>query len=140
MKNAVKIIQPGTAVDASILKKYKGGQKAADQRVVDILYRADMRRNESDGWFCLAMMREYFCVIPANENLNDIKPFSRIDYLSYLYNFVDCLDKHQFCQACNELGCMIDLGCTAYAGMRDVVLHILIEHPNMQYEAARKWF
>lgn len=136
--SVVEVIQTGVPVDDTLLKDYKPGLEESIQRLASILYTAHRRQDELSGWLCLTMAREYLIVFPARNDLDTLDMVLRTDYLSYLSCFASYLDKYQFCWACNQLSCMIELGYIMYANIRDAVLHILIEHENMDYVRAQQ--
>ncbi len=136
----MKLLQSGTLADASTLQKYKQNQETIDERLAGILYDADCSKNEAVGWFCLAMMREYLCAVPVRKDSRSGDLCNRILYLPDFCNFVEALNRHCFCRACNKLSCLVQLGYTRYRGIRDAVLHILAEHLDTDYAQAQGWF
>lgn len=138
--NAVKIIQTGTPADNDLLQKYKPGREAAEQRLWEILYLAVERRDEANAWFGLVMAREYLMAVPADKDPNALEPLFKIGYLSILTYLIDALNRPRFCWACDQLSNIIQLGYVAYPNIQDAVLHVLIEHPNMDYAQAAPWF
>jgi len=136
---SMKLLQFCTPVDAFTLQKSKLIRETPDERLAGILYNADRSNNEAVGWFCLAMAREYLCAVPVRKDsrLDDL--YNRILYLPDFCNFVEALNRHCFCRACNKLSCMVQLHYIRYEGIRDAVLHILAEYLDADYAQKQGW-
>lgn len=97
-----------------------------------ILYEAFKSQNEETAIFCILLFREFL-----RERISDPRikytAASNLTYLSTLVFVRRALDAKQYCEACNRLSDFLALCELNRSAVRDSLLKLLYEHPNLQH-------
>lgn len=132
------IMQAEGTFPPSVMEMCQPGQKSLNKRLSKLLITVAYSNDELAAWSCLRMFRELLCTLPVVEEEGNGR--SQLDYIPLMLPFVGALNKQWFCAACSKVADLIYSGCTTYRGKRDVLLHILTTHKNLQTGREQEMF